>query len=170
MMNTFYLATNSNTSRVKPIRFGMFLLLMLFGATAMAEELDRRQVIELNDAQRAHVLIEMRAMLSGTQNILAALAANDMEELARHARLLGTKAKHNAENNVHDALPPAFMKLGMSVHQAFDRIADDAEAGGDSQHALSQLSLAMNTCVVCHETYQIQRVANQKTTQTETDH
>jgi len=169
-MNTFSLATNSNTSSAKPIRFGIFLLLMLFGSTAMAEELDRRQVIELNDAQRAHVLIEMRTMLSGTQNILAALAANDMEELARHARLLGTNAKHNAENNVHDALPPEFMKLGMSVHQAFDRIADDAEAGGDTQHALSQLSLAMNTCVVCHETYQIQRVANEQTTPTESKH
>jgi len=170
MKNILFLATNSSTYTHKAIRFGLFIFSMSFGSVVLAETIDQRQVVELNDAQRAHVLVEMRAMLSGTQNILASLAANDMAELARHARMMGMKQDHNAENTVHDVLPPAFMKLGMSVHQAFDRIADDAEAGGDAKHALSQLSLAMNTCVVCHETYQIQPVANQQTIQPETDH
>ena len=147
--------------RVLKYRLAVVLSLMLASFNAISQELDQRQAIQLNDAQRAHVLAEMRAMLSGTQVILASLAANDMTEVSRQASLLGmSKKNHNAEDTVHDALPPAFMQLGMSLHRSFDAIAADAEAGADAKHVLTRLSAAMNACVSCHESYQIQRAAN----------
>lgn len=123
---------------------------------AWADTADGRQVIELTAAQRAHVLGEMRALLSGTQAMLAALAVDDMVAVARQASALGMNMGHKAENHLHDVLPPAFMQLGMSIHQDFDRIAADAETRKDSKHSLQQLSTTLNACAVCHEAYQIQ--------------
>lgn len=143
-------------------RFVVSVCLTLASFGAVSEGLDSRQIIQLNDMQRAHVLGEMRALLSGTQGILASLAANDMAEAARQARLLGMGNKQKAESTVHGALPPAFMQMGMSLHRTFDAIATDVEAGADVAQTLAQLSKAMNGCTSCHEIYQIQRVAVQQ--------
>lgn len=129
--------------------------------TAWADTTDARQVIALTAAQRAHVLGEMRALLSGTQAILAALAADDMAAVAREAEALGMQMGHKAENHLHDVLPPAFMQLGMAVHQDFDRIAADAESRKDVKNSLQQLSATLNTCAVCHEAYRIQLIQTQ---------
>ena len=112
---------------VSDLRTVISIALLLVGSNAMSEEIDQRQAIQLNEGQRAHVLGEMRAMLSGTQAILASLAENDMAEVARQASLLGTHKGHKAEDTVHDVLPQGFMQLGMSVHRAFDQIAADAK-------------------------------------------
>ena len=52
-----------------------FLLISLLATSSLAETVDKRQVLTLTDTQRNHVLTEMRAMLSGTQTILAALSS-----------------------------------------------------------------------------------------------
>ncbi|MCK9606340.1 MAG: hypothetical protein M0R33_07795 [Methylomonas sp.] len=143
---------------------GLTFALALAGVNgaAWAESADGRQVIELTAAQRAHVLGEMRALLSGTQAILAALAVDDMAAVAGQASALGMNMGHKAENHLHDVLPPAFMQLGMAIHLDFDRIAADAETRKDSKHSLQQLSTALNTCAVCHEAYQIQVLKHSK--------
>lgn len=137
-----------------------FLLTVAFQVNA--ESIDQRQIIVLTEAQRAHVLGEMQDMLSGTQIILAALADNDMNSVARQARLLGMKKGAKAEKTLHELLPKDFMQLGMSVHRAFDQIAADAETFKDSEYTLRQLSNAMVTCGACHQSYQLQvGVSNQ---------
>lgn len=138
------------------------LVLAAINGTAWADAADGRQVIELTEAQRAHVLGEMRAMLSGTQAMLTALAADDMAAVARQASALGVNMGHKAENHLHDVLPPAFMQLGMAVHQDFDRIAADAAFRKDVKHSLQQLGTTLNTCAVCHEAYQIQLIQTQQ--------
>jgi cytochrome c556 len=140
-----------------------WLLLILGLASANAgAEVDQRQTIRLDSTQRAHVLGEMRSMLSGTQAILAALSNDDMAAVAQQARTLGMNMGHKAENHLHDLLPESFMQLGMSVHQDFDRIAGDAETLKDPKHTLRQLSTTMNTCGVCHETYRIEPVRGKR--------
>lgn len=141
---------------------GFGLALVVANGNAWADAADGRQVIELTAAQRAHVLGEMRAMLSGTQAMLTALAADDMAEVARQASGLGMNMGHKAENHLHDVLPPAFMQLGMAVHQDFDRIAADAASRKDVKHSLQQLGTTLNTCAVCHEAYQIQLIQTQQ--------
>ncbi|AEG01645.1 hypothetical protein [Methylomonas methanica] len=141
---------------------GLSFALALINGTVWADAADGRQVIELTAAQRAHVLGEMRVLLSGTQTLLAALAADDMAAVARQASALGMHMGHKAENHLHDVLPPAFMQLGMAVHQDFDRIAADAESRKDTKHSLQQLSTTLSTCAVCHEAYQIQLIQPQQ--------
>lgn len=134
----------------------MLGLVLTMAFQVNAESVDQRQIIVLNDAQRAHVLGEMQDLLSGTQIILAALADNDMNTVARQARLLGMKKGAKAEKTLHELLPKDFMQLGMSIHRAFDQIAADAETFKDSEYTLRQLSNAMVTCGVCHQSYQLQ--------------
>jgi hypothetical protein len=127
----------------------------LLSTNAFAEETDSRRVLTLNETNRHLVLTEMRALLSGTQAILGALANDDMKAVAEAAKPLGMGMAHNAENHLHDALPKEFMMLGKTVHIAFDEIARDAEAVNDSKHTLKQLNQALGQCAACHSVYQI---------------
>ncbi|MBS0424058.1 MAG: hypothetical protein JSR71_06450 [Proteobacteria bacterium] len=133
------------------------LLVSISTATAtLAADKDNRQTLTLSEAQRSHVLEEMRALLSGTRDILAALAADDMASVSRYARPLGLGMAHKAEDHLKSVLPKEFMQLGMSLHQDFDQIAADAESKKDPKLTLRQLSDAMTKCVACHDAYQIQ--------------
>lgn len=120
-----------------------------------ANETDNRKALLLNEAQRHHILSEMRSMLLGTQQIIQALAEDDMLAVARHSRMLGMEMAHKGEDHLQSVLPDDFMQLGMSVHRSFDKIATDAETLKDSRHTLSQLSMTLQQCVACHSAYQI---------------
>ena len=133
----------------------ILLTLALTSSLAVAEE-DSRRVVNLNETNRHLVLSEMRALLSGTQAILGALANDDMKAVSEAAKPLGMGMANNAENHLHDALPKEFMMLGKTVHVAFDEIARDAETMNDAKHTLKQLNQMMGQCTACHATYQIQ--------------
>ena len=131
------------------------VLLVLASGTGAAGEIDKRRILPLTEPQRDHVLTEMRAMLSGTQNILGALSSGDMVAVADYARSLGMGMGHKGEDHLKAVLPKEFMQLGMSVHKAFDQIAVDAESLKDPKHTLRQLSESMKKCTACHDSYQI---------------
>lgn len=130
---------------------------LLISTSAIAADMDNRQTLTLTEGQRSHVLEEMRALLSGTRDILAALSTNDMAAVSRYARPLGLGMAHKAEDHLKSVLPREFMQLGMSLHQDFDQIAADAESKKDSKLTLRQLSNAMAKCVACHDVYQISK-------------
>ncbi len=136
----------------------IIFLLAFIASSAFAEAVDNRQILILTEPQRNHVLTEMRSLLTGTQNILAAIAKDDMAAVAGHAELLGFNMKHKAENPLHDVLPKDFMMLGMSMHKDFDLIAADAVTLKDPKHTLKQLSDTMAKCTGCHASYQIRPV------------
>lgn len=133
----------------------MIITCLLISMSAIAADNDNRKILSLSEAQRGHVLEEMRALLSGTRNILAALATDDMVSVSKYARPLGLGMAHKAENHLKGVLPKEFMQLGMSLHQDFDQIAADAESKKDPKLTLRQLSDAMAKCVACHDAYQI---------------
>jgi hypothetical protein len=131
-------------------------LSVFISASALAQESDQRQTLNLTPPQRQFVLNEMRGLLGGTQSIIAALAKDDMTAVAEAARAMGFDMKHKAENPMHDVLPKEFMMLGMSMHRDFDTLAADALAKKDPKYTLKQLSDIMGKCNACHATYQIQ--------------
>lgn len=130
---------------------------LLICTSAIAADMDNRQTLTLNEGQRSHVLEEMRALLSSTRDILAALSTDDMAAVSMYARPLGLGMAHKAEDHLKSVLPREFMQLGMSLHQDFDQIAADAESKKDSKLTLRQLSDAMAKCVSCHDAYQINK-------------
>jgi len=126
---------------------------LIAGSTAVGD--DRRIALRLEPAERALVLTEMRGFLGATQQIAAAAARNDAAAIAAAAKPMGMAAAGNVPAGLAAKLPLEFKQLGHSVHQDFDRIALDAEALGDTRHALAQLGETLNKCVACHAMYQI---------------
>jgi cytochrome c556 len=135
---------------------GALLTPMATQAAGTAAKTETRQPLKLAPMQRDHVLDEMRALLAGSQQIVAALARDDMAAVAAAARPLGMGMARKAENHLGAALPRDFMRQGMAVHQDFDRIADDAEARKDPRLTLRQLGETMGRCVACHASFRIE--------------
>jgi len=137
----------------------LFFVFVFSTLPALAENpvtaVDKREVLVLSPMQREHVLGEMRALLTGVQNILGALAEDDMKAVADIARPLGSNMAGKVEDHLKGVLPKHFMQLGMAAHRDFDSIATLAESGADSKAVLSELNRSMNKCQACHAHYQI---------------
>ena len=116
---------------------------------------DGRAVLELNPAERAMILEEMRMFLDGVQKMTGALGRQDLPAAAGAARALGQKMVHEVPPALRAKLPLEFRQLGFSVHRDFDRIALDADTLKDVSYTLDQLSTTLQKCVSCHATYQI---------------
>jgi cytochrome c556 len=116
---------------------------------------DTRQPIVLEPGERAMILTEMRAFLSGVQSITAGMVRNDMKTVATAARALGRAATHEVPPGLMQKLPQDFRRQGFAVHADFDQIALDAEQLGDGAHSLKQLSETLAKCVACHAAYQL---------------
>lgn len=152
-----------------------FVLVLIFCALpALAENkapaFDKREVLVLTPMQREHVLAEMCALLSGVQNILGALAEDDIKAVADIARPLGRSMAGKAEDHLKGVLPKHFMQLGMDVHHDFDSIAALAESGADGKAILSELSRSMKKCQACHAHYQIYPLKNGTTEEKSSHH
>ncbi len=150
-----------NTPMKQFIRPALFKKLPIIALTlasipAIANEFDRRQVIELDQKNKAQLLSNMRSTLSSTQSIMSALAVEDMQAVVQYARPLGFKArKGQGPDELHSMLPKSFKMLGKAMHQDFDKIADDAETLQDPKHTLQQLAAVLSSCQGCHATFQV---------------
>ena len=118
-----------------------------------SEGTDGRMAIHLTSGERDLVLTEMRAFLESIQQVTKGITADNMEHVAESARKSGKAAQGAVPGTLVGKLPMAFKKLGFDTHAKFDQLALDAEEFGDSEHALSQLSILMENCVACHAAY-----------------
>ena len=116
---------------------------------------DGRTAIHLNYIERDLVLAEMRAFLTSVQQITKGISENDMKLVADYARKVGRAAQGEVPGTLMAKLPMQFKQLGFDTHTKFDQLAMDTDDLGDSNHALSQLSILMQNCVSCHAAYRI---------------
>jgi len=116
---------------------------------------DTRAVLLLTDAERHLVLDEMRNFLAVLQTISQALPREDMKEVARAARKMGSGAANEIPPQTVAKLPDAFKQLAGAVHTSFDTIALDAESLGDPIHTMGQVGEMLGKCNACHGIYQI---------------
>ena len=130
-----------------------FYKFILQGSTM--ENSDDRITILLDESERNLVLAEMRAFLASIQQISQGLAENDMELVARSARMSGNAAQQGVPGSLAGKLPIEFKRLGRDTHARFDQLAMDAEDLEDNSHTIEQLSNLMNNCVSCHAIYRI---------------
>lgn len=116
---------------------------------------DQRADLLLLDAERHLVLEEMRNFLAVLQIITDALPREDMKEVARAARTMGSGAANEIPPVTVAKLPEEFKMLAGGVHTSFDLIALDAETLGDPKHTVSQVADMLQKCNACHGIYQI---------------
>ena len=119
------------------------------------EKTDQRITLTLNEGERELVLSEMRQFLVALQGITVSANNGKMEEVAKHARAVGSKAAGTVPGSLMMKLPLEFKQLGLATHNGFDAIALDAESLGDGPHAMEQLGRLMSNCIACHASYQI---------------
>jgi cytochrome c556 len=141
--------------RALPILLALYAV-PLFAADHAHHPLEQRKPIRLAAEEKAHIHLEMRLFLSGTQKIVTGASANDMKMVAESARELGMAAAHEVPARLREKLPLEFRKLGQATHQGFDDLARDAESLGDANHALKQLGQVMGNCVSCHAMYRLE--------------
>lgn len=138
------------------MRLNTLLVLALLATASHAEPPDPRRPIAVDPASRALVLAEMRAFLEGVAGITEALAREDMEATARHAKALGMAMTGDVPPASMQQLPLEFRQMGMATHRAFDELALDAAQLGDPRHSLGQLGATLNRCVACHAMFRLE--------------
>jgi len=134
------------------ITFGGYKFIIQGSSTSV----DGRTTIHLSDSERYLILEEMRGFLTSTQQIVAAIADDDLEKAAIAAKKVGRAAQAQVPASLMGKLPMAFKKLGFDTHTKFDQLALDAESLEDGSYTLEQLSQLMQNCIACHATYRLE--------------
>ena len=142
------------------IIFFASVTILLFGLTVTQAAEDERQLVNLPDPMRDHMLSSMRDHLATINEIQAELAKGDYDKAADTAeqRLgMSSLAAHNA-SHMAPFMPKAMQETGTEMHHAasrFARTAQEAAVSGNLATALESLSKVTQQCVACHAAYRI---------------
>ena len=131
------------------------VLAVMFMRGQTAPSTDGRSAVQLAPAERDLLLTDMRGMLRSVQGIVQALAQGDSGKAAEAARASGMAAMSRVPPMMMAKLPMPFRQMGSSVHQGFDRLATDAEAGAPPARLTGALEAQLGICVACHEAYRL---------------
>ncbi len=116
---------------------------------------DGRNAIQLTPAEKDLILEEMRGFLNSTQQIIKAVADDNLSQAITAAKVVGRAAQGEVPASLVGKLPMAFKKLGFDTHTKFDELAMDAEDMDDKEQTLKLLSQLMQNCVACHAAYRL---------------
>ncbi|NOQ78285.1 MAG: hypothetical protein GQ546_02680 [Gammaproteobacteria bacterium] len=133
------------------IASGLAYKFIISGETEVAP--DGRTTILLEDSERDFLLHEMRNFLIAVQQISEGIEKDDMTQVVRAAKKVGSGDLAHVPAGLMGKMPLAAKKMGLSTHKAFDQMAMDAEQLGDKEHVLSQLNQILPTCTACHALY-----------------
>jgi cytochrome c556 len=99
----------------------------------------------------------MREHLAAIQAIVAAVAHDDMDAVAKAATRIGYSDGMGQMCTHMGAAVPEFTAMALDFHHTADTIGDAARAG-DRPRVLAALDRTLNACVTCHATYKQQVV------------
>ncbi|MDX1353096.1 MAG: hypothetical protein R3254_08790 [Thiomicrorhabdus sp.] len=118
--------------------------------------MDGREVIFLNETEKAVLLIEMRNFLRGSQEVLDASLREDMQQVHRTAKPLGVKMLKNLPQEMTAKMPKTFYAMLKSLHYGFAEIADVAKRPDTEPKVVMQkLANMQKLCVACHANFQL---------------
>ena len=125
--------------------------MFISGKTEQAS--DGREAVILSEKERNFILAEMRQMLASIQEIVAAVAEDDMKSVEEIALAIGSAEVRNVPKSLMLKLPRDFKTRGTENHLEFDQVAAQSKNGGNA--VLGQLGDLMVNCVGCHESYSL---------------
>ena len=117
---------------------------------------DGRTSIVLEAGERDLVLSEMRGFLEAVQTITEGLANNDMTSVAAAAKQVGMANTKGVPVSLMGKLPMDFKALGMDTHNAFDKLAMEAQDMGNGKIILTNLSQLLLNCTACHASFRLE--------------
>ena len=118
---------------------------------------DRRMPIEVTQAEKNHILYEMREFLHGLHNINHAMAKQDMQALANTARPMGALLDR-IPASMKERLPEAFTQMAIAFNEALQLLASKAETrAGKGEAGLREthenIAEVLTYCSGCHDTF-----------------
>ena len=113
---------------------------------------DNRIAINVSQAEKNHVLSEMREFLHGYHSINIAMARQDMKALAITARPMGGLLDR-LPVKLKERLPEEFTQLAIAMNEAFQNLARDAESNGDMRKSHENIAEVVTYCSGCHDAY-----------------
>ncbi len=129
-------------------------------AAAKVDELarlDSRTPVPLLPMMANHQKQNMREHLEAIQQVVAALATNDLTAVGQAAQRLGFTPEMGQMCEHMGAGAPGFAEQAIAFHKTADRIVDAAREG-DRDKVLEELSATLKTCTACHAKWKQQVV------------
>jgi hypothetical protein len=132
----------------------MLVIHSLFGI-AQADE-DARQLVELPEMMRQHMMSNMRDHLVAINEILINMANDELDKAAEIAesRLGMSSLEAHGASHMAKFMPKGMRHAGTSMHKAASRFAIKAQEG-EALPAYRSLSEVTSACVACHSGYRI---------------
>jgi len=117
---------------------------------------DSRQLVQLPPMMQQHMLSNMRDHLRAINEILIAMAKDELDQAADIAeqRLGMSSLQSHGAGHMAQFMPAAMRMSGTSMHKAASRFALKAQEG-DALTAYRSLSEITSSCVDCHAAYRI---------------
>ena len=135
--------------------FAALALLFCVAIPATAGK-DERELVELPAMMQEHMLSNMRDHLMALNEILAKLAAGELESAAQIAewRLGMSSLELHGASHMAKFMPEEMRRAGTNMHRAASRFAVIAQEG-EALPAYKVLSEVTAACVACHSAYRI---------------
>jgi len=125
-----------------------------------AHQADARQLVNLPEPMRVHMIANMRDHLVSLKEINIALSQNDFDKAANIAekRLGMSSLEVHGAAHIAPYMPRAMQEIGTQMHRAASQFAVAAQNVGvsdDLRPALAALGAVMQQCVACHAAYRL---------------
>ena len=117
---------------------------------------DSRELVELPDRMKQHMLSNMRDHLAAINEILVYLGNEELDkaaETAEHRLGMSSLDSHGA-SHMAKFMPAGMREAGTTMHKAASRFALKAQEG-EVMSAYQALSSITSACVACHSRYRI---------------
>ncbi|HEY9079862.1 hypothetical protein [Magnetovibrio sp.] len=135
------------------LTFAAALLVASVSGASSARAEDDRQEIVVSAEQRDFMMAEMRQFLVVVQDIVLAMAENDMAAVAEAGHSMRMGQGGGAAMGMGQVLPLEFRQMARGTHMAFEELAQAAEFGPEG--VLENLGTLMSNCTGCHATYKV---------------
>ena len=119
---------------------------------------DNRTELQMSDANRDFVLLEMRDFLESVQQINEGILNNNPELVIKAAAHSGGAVIAHTPQGLLKSLPIGFKDLGFATHAIFDEIEANAKQDFDPIKTQKQLNDLLNNCTACHQSFKISTI------------
>ncbi|NOT78874.1 MAG: hypothetical protein HOP07_07700 [Bacteriovoracaceae bacterium] len=136
------------------VSLGIFAKFFITGSTTPSA--DSRKTIHLSPSEKDVVLGEMRTVLKSLNGVLKSLGESNFKQASSEAKKAGAGMAVDINPVVMAKLPLEFKKIGMGMHDDFDKFSLDLERGMTEKQALVRMGEITNKCITCHVTYRLE--------------
>jgi len=133
---------------------------LLSTAPVFAAADDGRELVQLPEMMREHMLSNMRDHLVSLAEIQQALGAGDFERAAEiaEARIGMSSLDTHGASHMAPYMPEPMRQIGTAMHRAasaFAAAAQESAVDGDVRRAVGSLSAVVQECIACHAAYRV---------------